>query len=64
MLEFFVALGHELPLVSNTLLGFLQLLGELGGVTVDGGDEAVGCGVDGSAEVVVFEEQVLCFLGR
>jgi len=30
---------------------------------VDGGDEAVGCGVDSGAEVVVLEEQVLGFLG-
>ncbi len=56
-------MGHELSLVSNTLLRFSQLLSELGGTMVDGGDKAIGHGADGSAEVVVFEEQVLGFLG-
>jgi len=54
--DFFVSLGHELPLVLDVLLGLLHLLGELSGVMVDGGDEAIGCGTDGCAEVVVFEE--------
>jgi len=31
-------------------------LGELVGVTVDGGDEAIGHGVDGDAKVVIFKE--------
>jgi len=43
-------------LVEDALLGLLQLLGELGGATMDGGDEAVGHGTDGHAKVVVFEE--------
>jgi len=62
--DLFVALGHELPLGKDALLGLSQLLGELGSMTVDGGDEAVGCGADSCAEVVVFKEQVLCLLGR
>jgi len=54
--EFFVALGHELALVSDTLLCLSYLLGELGSALMDGGDEAVGSGADGRAEVVVFKE--------
>jgi len=60
--EFFISLGHELPLVLNRLLRLSQLLGELGSMAVDGGDKAIGCGVDGGAEVIVFEEEIFCFL--
>ena len=52
----FISLGYELPLVLDMLLGLSQLLGELVGATVDGGDKAIGCGMDGCAEVVVLEE--------
>jgi len=34
----------------------LHLLGVLGSASMDGGDEAIGCGMDGCAEVVVLEE--------
>jgi len=54
--EFFIALGHKLPLGQDALLGFLQLLGELGSTVVDGGDKAVGGGTNHGAEVIVFEE--------
>ncbi len=62
--DFFVVLGHKLSLVPDTLLGFTHLLGEEGGAMVDGGDEAIGRGADGGAEVVVFEEEVLGLLCR
>jgi len=61
--EFFVTLGHKLTLGKDVLLRFAQLLVELVGAMVDGGDEAVGHGMDSGAEVVVLEEQVLGFLG-
>jgi len=49
-------LGHKFLLVEDASLRLSQLLGELSGTMVDGGDEAVGCGVDGHAEIVIFEE--------
>jgi len=62
--DFFVPLGHELMLVSDTLLGLSHLLSKLGSAVVDGGDEAVGRGADSGAEVVVLEEEDLGLLCR
>ncbi len=56
-------LGYELLLGENPLLRFSQLLGELGSAMVDGGDEAVGRGTDGCAEIIIFKKQVLSLLG-
>jgi len=34
----------------------MKLLGKLVSVTMDSGDKAIGCGMDGVAEVLLFKE--------
>jgi len=55
-LDFFVVLGHELMLGQDLLLSLSKLLVMLVSVMVDGGNKAVGGGVDGVAEVLLLEE--------
>ncbi len=57
-------LGHNVLLHQDLLVDFLELAVELGCVAMDGGDEAIGGGVDGVAEVFLLEEQVLSILCR
>ena len=56
MSDFFVVLGHELMLGQDLLLSLSKLLVMLVSVMVDGGNKAVGGGVDGVAEVLLLEE--------
>jgi len=60
--DFFVVLGHKVVLGQDLLLGPSKLLVVLESVVVDGGDEAVGGGMDGVAEVLLLKEQVFGFL--
>ena len=48
----------------DLLLSLSKLLVVLESVVVDDGDEAVGGGADGVAEVLLLKEQVFSFLGR
>ena len=52
----FVALGHEVVLCQDSLLGLSKLLGILASVVMDGGDEAIGGGMDSVTKVLLLEE--------
>jgi len=56
VLELFVMLGHDVSLCQDLLVDFSKLVVELGHVTVDSGDEAIGGGVDSVTEVFLLEE--------
>jgi len=55
-LDFFIVLGHEVLLCQDSLLSLSKLLGKLVSVVMDGGDEAIGSGMDSVAEVLLLEE--------
>jgi hypothetical protein len=55
----FVVLGNVLSFCQNTPLALTHVLGVLLHSVVDGGDEAVSCGLDGLVDIVLFEEDVL-----
>jgi hypothetical protein len=55
----FVALGHALPFCQDASLALAHVLGVLLRAAMNGGDEAVSCGLDGFVNVVLFEEDVL-----
>ncbi len=53
--DFFFPLCHDVALIDDALLGLSYVVGVLGGAAMNGGHESVGGGVDGGAEVIVFE---------
>jgi hypothetical protein len=52
-----VSLGDELLLFQDAPLGCSELSVELLGAVVDGGDESIGGGVDGVAQVLLLQEE-------
>ena len=54
-----VSLGDELPLLQDVPFSCLELSVILLGMVVDGGDESVGGGMDGVAQVLLLYEEVL-----
>ena len=55
----FIALGHALSFGQDTSFALVHVLGVLLCSLVDGGDEAIGCSLDGLVDVVLFKEDVL-----
>ena len=60
----FVVLGNALPFCQDTSLALAHVLGVLLRLAVDGGDEAIGCGLDSLIDVILFEEDVLGSFSR
>ena len=52
-----VSLGDKLPLLQDVSFGLSELSVELLGASVDGGDESVGSGTDGVAQVFLLHEE-------
>jgi len=55
----FVALGHVLSFCQDISFALVHVLGVLLRTAMNGGDEAVSCGLDGFVNVILFEEDVL-----
>jgi len=60
----FVALGHVLPFCQDTSFALAHVLGVLLHAAMDGGDKAIGGGLNGLVDVVLFEEDVLSSFSR
>jgi len=50
-------------LIQDSSFSCLKLLVKLASATVDGGDQAIGCGADGGVEVFILQKEFLSFLG-
>jgi len=59
----FIALGNMLSFCQDMSLALVHVLGVLLCSAVDGGDKAIGHGLDGLVDVVLFEEDVLSGFG-
>jgi hypothetical protein len=59
----FVALGNALSFCQDASLALTHVLGVLLCSAVNGGDEAIGCGLDSLIDIVLFEEDVLSSFG-
>jgi hypothetical protein len=55
--DLLVTLGDKLSLLQDAPLSCLELSVELLGMAVDGGDESIGSGTDGVAQVLLFHEE-------
>jgi len=61
--DVFIALGHALPFCQDVSLALAHVLGVLLSAAMNGGDEAISCGLDSFINVILFEEDVLGSFG-